>query len=66
MKHLKITIAALAFVLTAGLTYANSVQSSAPNDCLTPEGQLINSDDCTGTQRLCCNLVSDNTPIFQD
>lgn len=66
---MKITIAALAMMLTAGATYAvHATTKALPNDCSTQingQGVLRDSDGCDKiTPVTCCFLVSDNTEVI--
>jgi len=56
MKRIKISLAALAFLLTAGVTYA-SKSSVTGEPCKTPAGGTINSSACPGGSVLCCTSL---------
>ena len=65
MNKIKITIAAVAFLLTAGLTIGNaSANKPATNDCSFVKGGPINRDQslCGSTSVHCCWVG--NTEIF--
>ena len=71
MKQLKVSIAAMAFILTVGVSYATQATSaSAPNDCsLTPNsptGTLDSDNDCPGDGRFCCYLINSEIEVEKD
>lgn len=72
MKKVKISIAALALILTAGVTFAAnySSSSSAPVECQTlPESQGGGSPvtrECDGLTDICCYELNSDTPILTE
>lgn len=70
MNKLKMSIAALALVLTVGATFAtNAKTKAAPNDCsLTPNQPTgtLNSANCAAPREIfCCYLINTSTQVLK-